>query len=248
MHFRWLKGSNPLDRDYQQSETRRPATGNSGLERPDWFVELTQGRRHSEIGTKVDCPFDENLISKLTVINLPNNREASSPDADILMILKSDNQPKKFDSRPQNPASDVIARPEALKSRNSNGKYNQLVKNVPSARHLDRPLNEDNFFVKNCANFWPKKSSSLEKDIHLLEVESLSEELETDFDFDDFIIPELPRGKEIVFELHSNWGDPEFIGLGGIEVFDSNSKARARVKQVRRGFLSIDLINRLVVA
>lgn len=36
----------------------------------------------------------------------------------------------------------------------------------------------------------------------------------------DFIIPELPRGRLLEIKIYSNWGDKFVVGLNGIELFD----------------------------
>ena len=41
---------------------------------------------------------------------------------------------------------------------------------------------------------------------------------------DDFVIPELPSGQRLVINILTTWGDQYYVGLNGIEVFNSNGK------------------------
>ncbi|CAD5110948.1 DgyrCDS304 [Dimorphilus gyrociliatus] len=41
-------------------------------------------------------------------------------------------------------------------------------------------------------------------------------------DEEDFIIPELPYGSEIVIDILSTWGDRHYVGMTGIELFTDN--------------------------
>jgi hypothetical protein len=39
---------------------------------------------------------------------------------------------------------------------------------------------------------------------------------------EEFVIPELPQGKELSMLILSNWGSQQFVGLNGLEFIDSN--------------------------
>jgi hypothetical protein len=40
----------------------------------------------------------------------------------------------------------------------------------------------------------------------------------------DFIIPELPRGRVLMLNILSTWGDPSYVGLMGLEVFNMDGQ------------------------
>jgi hypothetical protein len=41
---------------------------------------------------------------------------------------------------------------------------------------------------------------------------------------EEFSIPELPAGQELSLTLLSNWGSQSFVGLNGVELFDSDGE------------------------
>lgn len=49
----------------------------------------------------------------------------------------------------------------------------------------------------------------------------------------DLEIPTLPRGRELVINLRSTWGDRFYIGLNGIEVFTDQGKPADITKVAR---------------
>ncbi len=38
------------------------------------------------------------------------------------------------------------------------------------------------------------------------------------------MIPELPKGRELVIDIKSTWGDRHYVGLNGVEVFTSTGE------------------------
>ncbi|XP_074094941.1 katanin-interacting protein-like [Cotesia typhae] len=47
----------------------------------------------------------------------------------------------------------------------------------------------------------------------------------SDKNVQDFIIPELPSGESLTIDIISTWGDKNYVGLNGIEIFSSTGQA-----------------------
>lgn len=60
----------------------------------------------------------------------------------------------------------------------------------------------------------------------------------------DFIIPELPSGQELVIDITSTWGDKHYLGLNGIEIFNSDGE-QVKVQKVCLPYVSCRLSLRL---
>jgi len=41
---------------------------------------------------------------------------------------------------------------------------------------------------------------------------------------EDFNIPELPGGQDMVINIKTTWGDQHYVGLSGIEIFADTGK------------------------
>ncbi|XP_043282841.1 katanin-interacting protein-like [Venturia canescens] len=42
--------------------------------------------------------------------------------------------------------------------------------------------------------------------------------------YKEFIVPELPRGRQLTLDILSTWGDKHFVGLSGIEIFSATGE------------------------
>lgn len=58
-------------------------------------------------------------------------------------------------------------------------------------------------------------------------------QLNDDTSVDSFEIPCLPYGKMLHLLIESNWGDENFVGFNGLEIFDAKSGHLAHVTRVR---------------
>ncbi|KAL5018794.1 hypothetical protein ScPMuIL_004516 [Solemya velum] len=62
----------------------------------------------------------------------------------------------------------------------------------------------------------PKKSAQSEA--------TIPESEDVPVDDDNFVIPELPVGKNLVINIKSSWGDRHYVGLTGVEIFSSTGE------------------------
>ncbi|KAH3873709.1 hypothetical protein DPMN_036945 [Dreissena polymorpha] len=58
---------------------------------------------------------------------------------------------------------------------------------------------------------------------------------------EDFIIPELPYGRELVVNIRSTWGDKHYVGLTGIEVFSATGE-QANIVKIRADPSDINIL------
>lgn len=54
----------------------------------------------------------------------------------------------------------------------------------------------------------------------------------SDKNVQDFIIPELPSGESLTIDILSTWGDKNYVGLNGIEIFSSTGQTPIITKVV----------------
>lgn len=73
------------------------------------------------------------------------------------------------------------------------------------------------------------------------EVEPITTSPVGDLD-DNFVIPELPYGKELVINIKTTWGDKHYVGLTGIEVFSSTGESMTITKITAKP-LDINILN-----
>ncbi|XP_061197501.1 katanin-interacting protein-like [Saccostrea echinata] len=58
---------------------------------------------------------------------------------------------------------------------------------------------------------------------------------------DNFVIPELPYGKELVINIKTTWGDKHYVGLTGIELFSSTGES-VNVSKITAKPLDINIL------
>ena len=58
---------------------------------------------------------------------------------------------------------------------------------------------------------------------------------------EEFAIPELPSGQELIIHILSTWGDHHYVGLNGLDVFTSTGE-QALIEKVSHIFLPVIIL------
>jgi len=102
----------------------------------------------------------------------------------------------------------------------------QAVRDTVIGAGLHCPMPSDNVHFVNIT----ESTADQSLDDGMAQLKSLfmhKEVIETDHGFEVnpsslFVIPELPRGRTLTFNILSTWGDPNYVGLMGIDLFDGS--------------------------
>lgn len=223
----------------------RPSTENCSNEQPIWFKELINGRRHSEI--IVNSVSNSINCKKERVYETPkfSPNEQFNLEPDIFTLLEEEG--------PEKTAQILEAECKIGESNEQFLRTPREKKNRSLSFAEDISDDFDLLFTKNKQSRSPlrilPKNSSLDlrkrdsftaEDIHVIEVADETSNDTLPAFTEDFIIPTLPKGKEISIEIHSNWGDLNRVGMNGIEIFEARSKRKPNVQQVKAFYSQIN--------
>lgn len=217
-----------------QTQQTRPFTESSLNSRPPrWYEELL-----SETGN-LKITRHQGSISEENIEYTNNDEQTKSPD--LIMFLDQDEktvdnlipQPDESKtSRLSRRSSNFLStpdfsldnrfnlEPDLYKNTDDENTKSSVNKNDIDTYIFKRKLINQNVQYTNL----PTITVESVADANLIEsnLDERDNELIIYEEEHDFIIPELPTGSELCLHLETNWGDHEFIGLNGIEIFDVN--------------------------
>ena len=141
-------------------------------------------------------------------LKILQNNLSLNEEYDALDVFFKKDQSKSIKSSEIRP--NIIDKPVILDKNKDNKLNNDDIKGIFSEYKPINPVSTD-----NKANFNDNKAVFNDNKVNYDKIYDKSI-----INTDDFIIPNLPKGRFLTFNLLSTWGDQHYIGLAGIEIFN----------------------------
>ena len=225
----------PNDIHIAEPPVTRPLTESSVASRPVWFEELVQHRRHSdEVIVPPETDFNSLQINGGHEQAEKSVSDPLSPSPEEVSLLDSDNDflalPNSSFREQRRKTIKFLATPD-----NSDG--NKSSSNCSSSEEVSgmRRQSEPNGSLfdtrRNSRSIIGREKTPALPQLSDLVVNDIDQDVDDGSSY-DFVIPELPAGRELVIEIRSNWGDEFNVGLNGLEIFDAATCDHAKIEKV----------------
>ncbi|KAI1283258.1 hypothetical protein HDE_12838 [Halotydeus destructor] len=205
--------------EFELELERKPSVQGANLRRlPKWLLEFESFPKERNDNVLKTCerlpsrPLTESLTRPQWFEEMVQTRRHSEDNfnvTDHLAELNANQGQSDDDTEKSRMAPNVQTRPQQfLNSPGSDGMFSHKSHSNSS---IDEAPAVEPLFVRRR----PSQPA----------IEALEPEL-------DFVIPELPVGRHLVIEIISNWGDDDYVGLTGIEIFEAKNGSFAPIRKV----------------